>query len=618
MLYPVLAAVLTVGLIVTAPAATFQDQLRQAPGAVLAPDHTPLPASVVLTRRWENDLCSATLENRGLQPVHVGSVVLAELDHGLAPATPIYGEGFTMLSQTGGTLAQPVDEGFYTDRQHYRIPEPQQRRTVYGVMTLRPTTDRVLLLGFTGARRFVGRFAFDANTLSVSLDTENLVLAPGGKWDLEPLLVLEGPDHNALLERLADELNRNHPPIFQPPVATGWCSWYCFGPGVTAAQIRGNLAWAKRHAPDLRYIQIDDGYQPWMGDWLETGKSFGGDVRAVLRDIEAEGFEPAIWVAPFVASPESRLFREHPDWFVQDHEGRPLRSDKVGFGGWRLGPWYVLDGSHPDAQRWLESLFRTLREDWRCTYFKLDANYWGTLHGGVHHDRNATRIEAYRRGMEAIRRGAGNAFILGCNHPLWPSLGLIHGSRSSMDVSRDWHHFAKTGRENLLRGWQNGRLWWNDPDALCLNGQVLTEVPDAAGVVQSIGQASDDEFLFHATLVYATGGMLLAGDDLRTYGDLEKQRLDILLPPTGRAMRFDGDQFEVGRLTLPDAEMVAVLNWKDVPQNIALPLHERVRVTELWSGDDLGVQEGQLKWSAVSPHSGRLLRLVPVDPAEDR
>jgi alpha-galactosidase len=28
----------------------------------------------------------------------------------------------------------------------------------------------------------------------------------------------------------------------------------------------------------------------------------------------------------------------------------------------------------------------------------------------------ATRIEAYRRGMEAVRRGARDAFLLGCNH----------------------------------------------------------------------------------------------------------------------------------------------------------------------------------------------------------
>src|SRR5262249_52896687 len=161
------------------------------------------------------------------------------------------------------------------------------------------------------------------------------------------------------------------------------------------------------------------------------------------------------------------------------------------------------------------------------------------------------------RGMEAIRRGAGDSFILGCNHPLWPSLGLIHASRSSMDVSRDWDAFWRTGRENLLRGWQNGRLWWNDPDALCLNGSVLTS--DEGGQIKSIGKASDEEFLFHATLVYATGGMVLAGDDLRTYGDREKQRLGILNPPSGQAMRFAGDKFEIGRLSLPNAEMIAVL-----------------------------------------------------------
>ncbi len=612
MLKPLMMVLLGIAASPLAQSAEFRKLIEESPAQVLSLEGNPLPATVSLTRRWEGNLCLATLENRGTETVHVGSVVLSEFAHKLKPDTRIYGEGFTMLSQTGGTLAQPVDEGFFTDRQHYRIPEPGGRRTVYGVLTLRPELGRVVLLGFTSARRFVGRFAFDAETLSISWDGEGLALPPGTRWDLEPLMVVEGADHNALFERLAHELSRNHPPIFRRPVATGWCSWYCFGPGVTASQIRGNLAWAKEHFPGLRYIQIDDGYQPWMGDWLETGQSFGGDVRAVLRDIKSEGFEPAIWVAPFVASPQSRLFREHPDWFVRDADGKPLRSDRVGFGGWRLGPWYVLDGTHPGAQRWLEELFRTLRVDWGCTYFKLDGNYWGTLHGGRHHDGNATRVEAYRRGMEAIRRGAGDAFILGCNHPLWPSLGLIHGSRASMDVSRDWYHFTKTGRENLLRGWQNGRLWWNDPDALCLNGQVLAEVPDAAGVTRSIGKASDEEFLFHATLVYATGGMLLAGDDLRTYGDREKNRLEVLYPPTGEAMRFPSDAFEVGRLNLPDAERVAVLNWHDAPRDFTIPITGKARVTELWSGKDLGVHTGSLTMPMV-PHSGRLLRLQPQE-----
>ena len=83
--------------------------------------------------------------------------------------------------------------------------------------------------------------------------------------------------------------------------------------------------------------------------------------------------------------------------------------------------------------------------EWGCTYFKLDANFWGAMHGGRFHDPRATRVEAYRRGMEAIRRGAGDSFLLGCNHPIWPSAGLIHGSRSSNDIKRTWDRVDDDG-----------------------------------------------------------------------------------------------------------------------------------------------------------------------------
>ncbi len=44
------------------------------------------------------------------------------------------------------------------------------------------------------------------------------------------------------------------------------------------------------------------------------------------------------------------LHREHPEWFMKDETGQPLRSDKVTFGGKRNGPWYALDGTHPGAR----------------------------------------------------------------------------------------------------------------------------------------------------------------------------------------------------------------------------------------------------------------------------
>lgn len=63
----------------------------------------------------------------------------------------------------------------------------------------------------------------------------------------------------------------------------GWSSWATFGPEVTAKNVADNADWIVKNAPQLKYIQIDDGYQPWMGDWLDVGKSFGGDLSEVLR-----------------------------------------------------------------------------------------------------------------------------------------------------------------------------------------------------------------------------------------------------------------------------------------------------------------------------------------------
>src|SRR5437660_2074092 len=39
---------------------------------------------------------------------------------------------------------------------------------------------------------------------------------------------------------------------------TGWCSWYCFGPRVTAQQVLDNLDVIAKRIPSLKYIQIDD------------------------------------------------------------------------------------------------------------------------------------------------------------------------------------------------------------------------------------------------------------------------------------------------------------------------------------------------------------------------
>jgi len=569
--------------------------LQRSPSRVVVVGDRREAEPLRLTRTWDGALMRGRLENEGPRAVRVKEVVLFDVAHALAPETRLYGEGFQMLSQTGGSLREPRDLGDYTDAKHYKMPQPEDgSRVVHGVLTLSPPGAGHRLIAFTSCRRFNGQFYVAPDAFRVVVDTESRELAPGETWDLEELTFRSGADREALLGELGARLGQNHPRLPFPAPPAGWCSWYCFGPKVTAQQVLDNLDVIAREIPGLRYVQVDDGYQPAMGDWLLTGAAFGGDVRGVLQKIRAKGFLPAIWVAPFVAEKDSELFKQHPDWFVKAEDGAPLRSDLVTFGGWRRGPWYALDGTHPAAQQHLTHVFRTMREEWGCVYFKLDGNFWGAIHGGRFHDPKATRIEAYRRGMDAIRRGAGDAFILGCNHPIWPSLGLIHGSRSSNDIKRSWERISGTARQNLSRNWQNGRLWWNDADAVVLTGEL-----------------SDDQFLFHLTAIYATGGMLLSGDDLTA---LPPARLALLkkLEPTGVAARFTDDSLQLGFAALRNRRLAFVLNWDESPLSVTIPLPGRCRIRDFFSDQDLGQHTGAFQPAPLPGRSGRLFVCTPA------
>lgn len=586
---PLLSAVPMVGAVEPASRLDLQTFAR-APSRVIAADGAEAVKGVRLIREWRDSLCRSRLVNRGPKAVRVKEVVLFDLGLGLPPETRLYGEGFQMLSQTAGTLARPADLGNYTDARHYRLPAPANAACCYGMMTLVPPQGAAHLFAFTSCRRFMGQFYIRETALQVVIDTEGLEIKPGETWELEAFIFRSGVNREALLAELAGRLNENHPPLGAARPPAGWCSWYCFGPKVTAEQVLDNLDFIAKNIPGLKTIQIDDGYQPAMGDWLETGTAFGGNVQSVLRMIGRRGLEPAIWVAPFIAEASSNLFKQHADWFVKDDTGAPLRSDRVTFGGWRRGPWYALDGTHPEAQKHLETVFRTMRREWGCTYFKLDANFWGAMHGGRFADPRATRIEAYRRGMQAILRGAGDSFILGCNHPIWPSLGLIHGSRSSNDIKRSWERVATTARQNLNRNWQNGRLWWNDPDAVVLSGDLGAEA-----------------FGFHATVIYATGGMVLSGDDLTRLSAERLAMLKKLLPPGGLAAGFADDSLRVGTLELPDAQIVCLFNWESQPQTISFRLNRPSRITDYWSGEALGNHQGIFTIKDMPAHSARLL-----------
>lgn len=524
-----------------------------------------LPPQLLQTRQWDGSLCRVRLDNTGSDDTRVARWVLFDGKLGLPLDTPLYGEGFQMLAQTMGSWQFPQPVGRCPDSSVYRITDDDGYHTVHNLLLVEHDKGW-LLLAFASCHRFGGEFRlYPDGRLQILMNCEDRLLSAGQHWQSEALICLEGADREALLAELAERIAAEHGSLIGQvgKRPNGWCSWYHYYADVSANDIRENLAVRAERFPALRYVQIDDGYQAKMGDWLTPSPKFEQGVAALAAEIHAAGCEPALWVAPFIAEPGSQVFQGHPDWFVKGEDGLPLPSERVTYGGWRCTPWYVLDCTHPEVQAHLEGVFRTLREQWGIHYFKLDANFWGAIHGGRFHDTSATRVEAYRRGMAAILRGAGEgAFLLGCNAPIWPSLGLVHGMRVSDDVERNGHRFRQIAREVFCRAWQNDRLWVLDPDCICLR-----DLPSQ--------QASPADYSFHLAALVASGGMMLAGDRLQALdgeqgGQLQK--LLALCAVRAPSARFESMEFVCGAVVLPEGgSLLCLFNWEAQPQECLLP-----------------------------------------------
>ena len=304
-------------------------------------------------------------------------------------------------------------------------------------------------------------------------------------------MLVEAASIDSALARWADRVAAIHSlpvPASLPPV---WCSWYQYFGSVTNDDIRENLASAADLGIAVGVVQVDDGHQAEVGDWLLTSRRFGRPVADVADEVRAAGRRPGIWTAPLLAAQGSELYARHPDWMVGD-------ADPGDNWGQRL---HVLDVTHPDAAEWLVMVFRTLSA-WGFDYFKLDFLYAGALPGRRRQD--ASPLDGYRRALHLIRDAVGGrATLLGCGAPILPSLGLLDAMRVGPDIAT---HLEPAGDGDLsapsqrgaalavkARAFQHGRFWANDPD--CLIARPEMEAREQwAGIVERHGglRASGD------------------------------------------------------------------------------------------------------------------------------
>jgi alpha-galactosidase len=107
---------------------------------------------------------------------------------------------------------------------------------------------------------------------------------------------------NAQLERYGDALAREMGARVPAVTPAGWCSWYYFFTQVTEEDVVRNLRFLEQHRRELpvQTVQIDDGYQADIGDWLTVNEKFPRGMAWLASEIKRAGYTPGLWLAPFL------------------------------------------------------------------------------------------------------------------------------------------------------------------------------------------------------------------------------------------------------------------------------------------------------------------------------
>lgn len=290
-------------------------------------------------------------------------------------------------------------------------------------------------------------------------------------FTLLDVVTLEGTEKE-VFDKWFEEMNIEKPKC--KPIV-GYTSWYNHYQNINDEIIKKDFKGIEKLPNNIDVFQIDDGYETFVGDWLNVDhEKFKDGLKPTVEAIHEKGYKAGLWLAPFVAEEKSEVYKKHQDWFVKDKNGGPLKC------GCNWSSFYALDIYNEDVVAYLKEVFKTVFEVWNFDLVKLDFLYAAC----VYNRKDKPRGQIMSDGMKLLRELCGDKLILGCGVPLASAFGRVDYCRIGCDVSlvyddvfyMQWIHpernsTKRTMIDSIFRRHLDGRAFYNDPDVFILRDE---------------------------------------------------------------------------------------------------------------------------------------------------
>ena len=309
---------------------------------------------------------------------------------------------------------------------------------------------------------------------------------------------------------------------------SGYTSWYNYFQDINEEIILRDLDALDPYKDQVNIFQIDDGYETFIGDWLDPNPAkFPKGMKYIADEIHKKGYKAGIWLAPFNCQKISRMAKEHPDWLIKHENGKPM----VGCIAW--GGAYTFDIYNEEVRAYLKKVFDVVLNEWGYDMVKLDFLYSQCIKPRHGKSRGEIMCDA----MALLRECVGEKLILGCGVPLGPAFGKVDYCRIGSDVdlvfepvpvkstvNREIVSVQTAIKNTIFRRGLNGRVFGNDPDVFYLRN-ALKEVDGDRKSKKKLKITWEQRVLW-ADLCRNLGTIIFTSDNAANYD--EKQSAELM------------------------------------------------------------------------------------------